>query len=137
MTAKEKLRAYHKAWYLANREKIRAAAKIYYHANRAEHKAAQHAWYLANREKVLASYHTTDGARKKRKLRGQPEPTRLMPTHCEICAKAAIKRLQLDHDHATGKFRGWLCGNCNRILGLAYDTVNTLLQAAAYLERNK
>jgi len=30
----------------------------------------------------------------------------------------SISKLHLDHDHITGKFRNWLCGNCNRRLGV-------------------
>lgn len=39
---------------------------------------------------------------------------------CHICnaAEASLpKRLCLDHDHATGAFRGWLCWDCNVGLG--------------------
>lgn len=37
---------------------------------------------------------------------------------CAIC-KAKPKRLVLDHDHATGKARGYLCGPCNhKLIGL-------------------
>lgn len=35
--------------------------------------------------------------------------------NCEICTKHGV--LRFDHDHATGLFRGWLCGSCNLSLG--------------------
>ena len=41
-----------------------------------------------------------------------------------------------DHDHATNKFRGWLCHNCNRALGNMQDDVSQLQRAIKYLENN-
>lgn len=40
----------------------------------------------------------------------------------------------LDHDHATGKFRGYLCQNCNSGLGKFKDNPITLLKAVEYLQ---
>ena len=39
-----------------------------------------------------------------------------------------------DHNHGTGKFRGWLCDRCNRVLGLCGDNPVTLKLLAMYLE---
>jgi len=38
----------------------------------------------------------------------------LKPEQCEICDRN--KKLVLDHNHKTGKIRGWICINCNRYL---------------------
>lgn len=60
------------------------------------------------------------------------------PAVCDICGEAprpGERRLSFDHSHATGKFRGWLCGRCNTALGLARDSVEILLKLALYLER--
>lgn len=42
-------------------------------------------------------------------------------------------KLNVDHDHDTGKIRGLLCGDCNRALGLIRDSVPTLHRMAEYL----
>lgn len=52
---------------------------------------------------------------------------------CELCTKAGP--LVLDHDHTTGRVRGWLCGGCNSALGMFGDTVDGLRRAIAYLEK--
>lgn len=46
------------------------------------------------------------------------------------------RRLHMDHDHKTGKWRGLLCGNCNTMLGHAKDNPTTLLKAIQYLKGN-
>jgi len=40
----------------------------------------------------------------------------------------------MDHDHATGKFRGLLCNGCNKGLGLFKDSITILNNAIKYLE---
>lgn len=52
---------------------------------------------------------------------------------CPICLKQASK-YYLDHDWATGEFRGWLCNGCNIALGLLKDDVNILNRAIGYLD---
>ena len=56
---------------------------------------------------------------------------------CAICEELSLdgKRLHVDHSHSDNKIRGLLCGNCNRMLGLAMDSIQTLYRAADYLER--
>lgn len=55
--------------------------------------------------------------------------------NCEVCKKKCVTRY--DHDHATGKFRGWLCNGCNVALGNVYDNPETLRKLADYLERRE
>lgn len=43
----------------------------------------------------------------------------------------------LDHDHQTGKIRGWLCHPCNRALGGFKDDEDTLRRAIIYLKDAK
>lgn len=44
------------------------------------------------------------------------------------------KRLAVDHDHKTGAIRGFLCGHCNRALGLMADDPMLLRKLAEYIE---
>ena len=63
-------------------------------------------------------------------------PPRPPPAKCELCGRGAAnlrRALCLDHCHATGKFRGWLCGNCNTGIGKLGDNAQGLHRALAYL----
>lgn len=60
---------------------------------------------------------------------------------CAICyrpetfiLKGRTHSLAVDHCHKTGKIRGLLCRNCNQMLGLAKDNIETLEKAAKYLK---
>lgn len=62
---------------------------------------------------------------------------------CAIChqpetflLKGRVHSLAVDHCHKTGKIRGLLCRNCNQMLGLAKDDINTLEKAADYLKQH-
>lgn len=59
---------------------------------------------------------------------------RLAATGCEVCG--SDRMLSMDHDHATGRFRGILCSACNRALGALGDDVASLRRVLAYLLRN-
>jgi hypothetical protein len=76
------------------------------------------------------------------KFRNMPTPTRPEPTTCECCGNAQNRiqngrphGLHLDHDHATGVFRGWLCNACNLGIGKLGDTIESLEHALTYLRR--
>lgn len=54
---------------------------------------------------------------------------------CAIC-KDEIKIIDsaIDHNHATGEFRGVLCKQCNRALGMFKDDPQVLANAVEYLQ---
>lgn len=51
---------------------------------------------------------------------------------CPICLRVAPK-YHLDHDWESGKFRAWLCLECNVGLGHFRDSVDILNRALGYL----
>jgi Autographiviridae endonuclease VII len=56
---------------------------------------------------------------------------------CGILGSDAVRgALCVDHDHVSGKVRGLLCHLCNSAIGKLHDSVELLLNAVAYLERN-
>lgn len=69
---------------------------------------------------------------------GRPRPDR-----CEMCGEPPSGRgskkeagICFDHDHFTGKPRGWLCDRCNKVLGLVQEDRNLLRKMIRYLERH-
>lgn len=50
---------------------------------------------------------------------------------CAICNKTAT--LYIDHCHNSEEVRGLLCQQCNTLLGMAYDNIDTLKSAIEYL----
>lgn len=60
---------------------------------------------------------------------------RMQGNKCAICEKPPTqgKRLNIDHDHSTGKIRALLCMECNMGLGRFHDDINVLGKAIVYL----
>lgn len=60
---------------------------------------------------------------------------------CAIChspiSLGGKRKLAIDHDHATGEFRGVLCSNHNTALGMFNDDVELLQNAIQYVLRTK
>lgn len=59
------------------------------------------------------------------------------PECCDCCGSRSTARrpMHWDHDHATSRFRGWLCHYCNAALGHVNDSVPRLELLIAYLNR--
>lgn len=48
-----------------------------------------------------------------------------------------FRQLSIDHCHASGKFRGLLCGHCNSGLGYFKDSIEILEAAIKYLKKHR
>ena len=69
--------------------------------------------------------------------------------HCDCCGKHYTEWFEdhhvrgrrnrgfhLDHNHITNEFRGWLCPNCNKGIGMLGDDLRGVLMAVEYLKRS-
>lgn len=74
------------------------------------------------------------------------DPTTIRPIPqnglCECCLANPGKEthytrrtLSLDHDHKTGKFRGWICYRCNIGFGYLGDSLERLKLGVTYFSR--
>ena len=59
----------------------------------------------------------------------------LKPDQCDCC-RTSERKLVIDHDHATGLFRGWVCEPCNLGIGRLGDNIEGVEKALAYLRRH-
>lgn len=84
--------------------------------------------YCTNHRDILRSY-SIDPSEYQRRLDAQRN-------QCAICqcACSVNSRLSIDHDHNTGRIRGFLCNSCNAGLGQFKDNPDLLRKAAEYLE---
>ena len=83
-------------------------------------------------QKICRECHTVV-SKEQRDVRKMAPPK---PDHCDCCHKK-VEKLQIDHIHGTLIFRGWVCRNCNTGIGAVGDTLEGVLRAAVYLEKDK
>lgn len=95
--------------------------------------------YLKSKEEMKMAWQTPEGKEHQRimrlkrleKIAGRP-----CPDQCEVCGNVEL-RIVFDHNHSTGKFRGWLCSPCNTALGHARDNPALLQKLIDYLMINE
>lgn len=108
---------YSRKWYIKNKDNFNSRRKKEYKEGKSK----------TIKAKVRESWRIKNGI---------SEPTRPCPKLCECCGNPpGIKALALDHNHSTGKFRGWLCGKCNTGIGALGDTLAGIQKAIQYLEK--
>lgn len=158
----EAKRAYERAYYAKNKAKLHEDRRQAY-ANlspeiKAERMAYQKQWLKdhpearkeigrryreRNKEKIARAdreYSATPEARQRIRARAaatlETLACRVRPDVCDICSGSPDEGMSLhyDHCHQTGNFRGWLCRECNLMLGNARDNPQRLRAGAAYLE---
>ena len=59
------------------------------------------------------------------------------PSVCDVCRGVSTngRRIAVDHDHATGRVRGFLCNGCNIAIGMVKEDPDRLRRLAEYLEK--
>jgi len=108
-------------WYKKNKKTRAVKAKSYYQKNK--HKFSKQA-----RANKLKKYDLT--------FEKVEELLQNQNHVCLICNRTEPRynrKLRLDHNHKTGKFRGFLCNNCNTGLGMFEDNPDFLYKAIEYL----
>lgn len=105
--------------------------------NLEKHYASRKKWHENNKERVRES------RSKKRHGISLKERKKLFDLQGGLCL-ICIKKLDFeknhthyDHDHKTGKFRGFLCNRCNLGIGLFEDDIKILSSAITYLDKNE
>lgn len=122
-----------KQWRKDNPERTTELNKRWTDKKPEAKKKANHNWYVQNRERELQR-------RKARAYDFSPEEQEQMLKAqngvCAICGKSDEPRsLCIDHNHKTGKVRGFLCRKCNYGLGRFEDNISLLEKAIKYLRR--
>lgn len=145
---------YAKKWKAANPEKVeayrikelpkaRARSRKWYYAhideNRENKNEYHKQWRLKNPEKRKAIKRKSDLKINYGITIEQYEQLLFEQKECcAICNKKQVndtRRLDIDHNHITGKVRGLLCSKCNTALGLLNEDLELFNKAANYLSR--
>lgn len=117
-----------------NRERIKAQRRARYAVNAAPTLAQNKAYRKRNAAKI--------NAKRRQRVYGTDGEALFVQQHglCAICLSPMLRRhrhrraAHLDHDHSTGRVRGWLCHQCNVGMGHFNDNVSLLLSAVKYLQ---
>jgi hypothetical protein len=128
-------------YWLENKETILAKRKQKPRTEQARVLGRAHskAWRERNPEKakeVARRYGLKNPARSWKRTQRLQEAMagRPRPKTCEVC-DGKRGRIAFDHCHKSGAFRGWICGDCNLVLGLVNDDPDRLRKLILYLER--
>lgn len=104
---------------------INKRSRDWYFNNLEENRKKHRQHYKENKETYLLS------AKRRREDMQERMAGRPRPDTCEVCNQEGV--ISFDHDHKTGKFRGWLCRECNSILGFANDDYKLLKRLATFV----
>jgi hypothetical protein len=121
-------------------QKAKEHGRIYYLENKdTKWKNSDGSWKKAytgkeqqrrdRRRECYHEYYKERHAQLQKKYRAQKR----VSGNCLICKKFC-EVLHFDHCHKTNLKRGYICINCNLLLGHAFDNVHILKEAIIYLE---
>lgn len=157
---KAKIRIRQKAYLTKNRERERLRSAARYAADPETHKARNHASYLKHKEErnrrskeyrlknwdrlkdlqyfnyLFRKYGLTK-ARYFEMWEEQKGICALCPRVFDMNRSTCMTTPHVDHDHATGKVRAFLCQICNTSLGRFENDPDFLQRAVAYVNTHK
>ncbi len=81
------------------------------------------------KQKEHGEYYGLTYTQKREKQAGRKKPKK-----CDICKQTG--KINFDHCHKSGKFRGWICWNCNTAIGHAKDNPAILKRMIKYLNKH-
>lgn len=122
-----------------NIEDKRRCARGQYHKHKEKWKERFEALPKEERERIIRErnkrrreHYRTHAVEIRAKRKAEREANRKFGD-CEICGKHC--QLCYDHCHETMNHRGWLCKNCNLVLGHAFNSTEVLRNAIEYLKK--
>lgn len=136
MTAarKEELKQYQRAYQLKNKERIQAQKKVYHLKNQEKFNRKCREWWSRNK------IHTWLSGLNRRYGITKEEVYDLIVKQdgrCAVCKKELMRSTaKLDHNHKSGKVRGFLCSQCNVGIGMFKEKIAVISQVKYYLESN-
>lgn len=92
-------------------------------------------WQAANPEKVTFSLLKSQLKRYGLTPEKFWEMEKTQNGKCAICDQVPSRRLDVDHNHNTGKVRALLCSNHNTLIGLANEDIKILQATIEYLQK--
>lgn len=123
-----------KNWYDTHKTYKGGRKKIYSEEEFKERRKESTRRYKKSKSDIIAHKNRQYHLDRLEKLAGRPRPS-----FCECCGgppnSRLSKKLEYDHNHKTGKFRGWLCRNCNGALGMVKDEISRLEKLISYLQK--
>lgn len=130
---KARKRAYHRAWYLANKEHVIALNKKW-------RATKPHEYHLQNKRKYYRRNVSQRQIEHRRKRYGLTDTAyqALLASQggaCWICKR--VRKLGVDHDHETNEVRGLLCIPCNRAIAALDDNAAGLRNALRYFNKQR
>jgi hypothetical protein len=135
-----------KKWRDAHPERSREISQKYWEKNKVKLHTKNKKWTSENPEKrreIDKNFYArnrqkrNDSAKEYKRKKLVALAGRERPTICEVCNMESEKTLHFDHNHETGEFRGWICGPCNRAIGIVKENPDTLRALADYLEQSR
>lgn len=110
-----------KQYYIDNKEKIIEQGKKRYFLNKLKDPL------FIRKQSLRVKFNLT--------LEQYDQLIQLQEHKCKICKQ--VKKLNVDHCHATGKVRGLLCRSCNLALGFLEDDESRIASAGDYIRFSK